>query len=141
MGCEVVISEVCCKVLSKARVPGMLLKVSVSLDYMAPLDPTFVLILAVTGLLTILSNNQDIARLFFTLLCTYGLLDGLKERGTTHNLFYIPCSFLLKALLVETICKEKYHANNALFKEVKSGKCDQYRFSPYNINASLYFRR
>lgn len=65
MGCEVVISEVCCKVLSKARVPGMLLKVSVSLDYMAPLDPTFVLILAVTGLLIILSNNQDIARLFF----------------------------------------------------------------------------
>ena len=34
---------------------------------------------------------------------------------------------------METICKEKYHANNVLFKEVKSGKCDQYRFSPYNI--------
>ncbi|XP_020631609.1 acyl-CoA dehydrogenase family member 9, mitochondrial-like [Orbicella faveolata] len=26
-----------------------------------------------------------------------------------------------EALLVDTICKEKYHANNALFKEVKSG--------------------
>ena len=49
----------------------------------------------------------------------------------------MPRSFLLKALLVETICKEKYHANNALFKEVKSGKCDQYRFSPYNINTLL----
>ena len=39
-----------------------------------------------------------------------------------------------QALLVDTICKEKYHANNALFKEVKSGKRDRYLFSPYNIN-------
>ena len=38
---------------------------------------------------------------------------------------------------METICKEKYHANNALFKEVKSGKCGQYRFSPYSINTLL----
>ena len=49
----------------------------------------------------------------------------------------MPRLFLFKALLVETICKEKYHANNALFKEVKSGKCDQCRFSPYNINSLL----
>ena len=35
---------------------------------------------------------------------------------------------------MDRICKEKYHANNALFKEVKSGKCDRYFFSPYNIN-------
>ena len=34
---------------------------------------------------------------------------------------------------MDTICKEKYHANNALFKEVKSGKGDQL-ISPYNIN-------
>ena len=34
---------------------------------------------------------------------------------------------------MDTICKEKYHANNALFKEVKSGKHDTYLISPYNI--------
>ena len=38
MGCEVVILEVCCQMLSKARVSA---KKSVSLDYMAPLDSTF----------------------------------------------------------------------------------------------------
>lgn len=39
-----------------------------------------------------------------------------------YNLLYAFFSFLLQALLVDTICKEKYHANNVLFNEVKSGK-------------------
>ena len=79
MGCEVVISEVCCEVLSKTRVPAMSLKGSVSLDYMAPLDSTFAFNSGNDWPFDSSFLQPGFRTAIFSLLSVYGLLDGLRK--------------------------------------------------------------
>ena len=79
MGCEVVTSEICL-VLSKARAPTMLLKVSVSLDYMAPLHSTIVFNCANGWPFDNSILQPGFGAAIFSLLCIYGLAQGLARQ-------------------------------------------------------------